>query len=397
MTGPVRATAEVTRAREPGIGEQGAHPPSSVVPQVAHYLGLARAIEVELRDAFILVSERHERNYEIARGATTLAIWSTDHITWLEPHIARYGSTTHDGPTLLRSALLGGSRGGVVGELADIADLAVLVEQASMAWTILFQGAKELRDKALLEVAGQARDHSRRQLAWLRTQIEHEAPDAIAVAHDAGGQARISLPKRPNALASIPDPIWGPIVGGALLLGVGALGLLVGKPWLLPSLGPTAVLLAVSAAHPTARPWNVFVGHLGGLLAGFAGVLLLGAQNAPVVLTDGELVPARVLAAAIAVALTILIGDLLRASHPPAAATALLVALGSIETFEKALWVVAGAAAIAVLGELARRLRIERRVPSERRAPAGSVISTRLGRRPAARTVASAPQSSPDR
>jgi CBS-domain-containing membrane protein len=169
-------------------------------------------------------------------------------------------------------------------------------------------------------------------------------------------------------------------VAAALLLGVGAVGLLVGKPWLLPSLGPTAVLLAVSAAHPTARPWNIFVGHVGGLVAGFAAVFILGAQDAPVVLTDGQLVPARVFAAAIAVALTVLIGELLRAPHPPAAATALLVALGSIATLDKALWVVAGAALIAILGEAVRLVRLERRVPAERRAPARSVMATRLGR-----------------
>ena len=237
---------------------------------------------------------------------------------------------------------------------------------------------KELHDKALLEVAAQARDHTRRQLSWLRTQIEHEAPDAIAVAHDAQGQARMSLPKRPVDLAAIPDPVWGSIVAGALLLGVGALGLIVGKPWLLPSLGPTAVLLAISPAHPTARPWNIFTGHLGGLVAGFAAVVLLGAQNAPVVLTDGQLVPARVVAAAIAVALTVLIGDVLRAPHPPAAATALLVALGSIATLDGALWVVAGAAVIAILGEIVRLVRLDRRVPAERRAPADSLIATRL-------------------
>jgi hypothetical protein len=380
MKDPASVTAEIMDLNRPDLGEPGAHPPAAVVPQVAHYLGLVRAIEIELRDAFILVSERHERNYEVSRGAATLAIWSTDHIAWLEPHVARYGSTEEEGPTLLRSALLGGSRGGVIGELADIADLAVLVEQASMAWTILVQGAKELHDKALLGVAAQARDHSRRQLAWLRTQIEHEAPDAIAVAHDTSGQARISVPKRPSDLSAIPDPVWGPLVAGALLLGVGAMGLLVGKPWLLPSLGPTAVLLAISPAHPTARPWNIFVGHLGGVVAGFAAVLLLGAQDAPVVLTSGELVVSRVLAAGLAVALTIVLGDLLRAPHPPAAATALLVALGSIATLDKALWLVAGVAVITVLGEAVRLVRLERRVPAERRAPDASVIATRLRR-----------------
>ena len=77
---------------------------------------------------------------------------------------------------------------------------------------------------------------------------------------------------------------------------------------------------------------------------------------------------------------TVLLGDLLRATHPPAAATALLVALGSIATLDKARWVVAGAAIIAILGEGVRVVRLDRRVPAERRAPADSVIATRLRR-----------------
>jgi CBS-domain-containing membrane protein len=152
---------------------------------------------------------------------------------------------------------------------------------------------------------------------------------------------------------------------------------------LLPSLGPTAVLLALNAAHPTARAWNTFVGHLGGLVAGFAAVFVLGASTAPAVLADGELVAVRVLAAGLAVALTIMVGDLLRASHPPAAATALLVALGSIATLERALWLVAGAAAITILGEGVRRIRLQRRAPAERRAPADSTTAVRLGRQDA--------------
>ncbi|MFL5674133.1 MAG: HPP family protein, partial [Chloroflexota bacterium] len=326
---PTETAADVAEAARPGTGESAGHPVDAVVPQVAHYLGLVRAIETELHAAFILVSERHERNYEVSRGAATLAIWSADHLRWLEPLIERYGASDNEGPAKLRAALLGGTRVGVIGELADIADLAVLVEQASMAWTILTQGAKESHDKAMVDVATEAREHNRRQLAWLRTQIEHEAPDAIAIAHSSKGQARVTLPKRLDDLASIPDAVWGPAIAGLLLLGVGALGLLVGKPWLLPSLGPTAVLVAVNAAHPTARAWNTFAGHLGGLLAGFAAVAVLGASTAPKVLGDGQLTSVRVLAGALAVALTIILGDLLRASHPPAAATALLVALGS--------------------------------------------------------------------
>jgi hypothetical protein len=378
MTTPAKAAADAAKASAPGVNQPPAHPPEAIKPQIAHYLGLVRAVETELREALILVSERHERNYDISRGAATLATWSTEHLEWLEQPIARYGASETDGPAKLRAALLGGTRIGVIGELADIADLAVLVEQASMAWTILTQGAKELHDKALIDIATEAREHSRRQLAWLRTQIEHEAPDAIAVAHDAKGQGRMSVPARPTDLASIPDMAWGPIAAAVLLLAVGAIGLLAGRPFLLPSLGPTAVLLAIQPAHPTARVWNTFMGHIGGLVAGFVAVLAFGALNAPTVLGDGQLVLSRVLAAAVAVALTMLVGDLLKAEHPPAAATALLVALGSIATLERALWLVAGAAAIAVLGEGVRRLRVHRTTPAERRAPSDGITHARL-------------------
>jgi hypothetical protein len=378
MTTSLDALRAVRRSTAPGVDAAPATARAAVRPNIAHYLGLAAAIEWELRDALILVAERHERNYEVSHGATTLAAWSADHLDWLREPVARYGMSEHEGPPKLRAALLSGKRVGRAGELADIADLAVLVEQASMAWTILVQGAKELHDQGLLEIASSAREHSRRQLAWLRTQIEHEAPDAIAVAADPLDQAAVSLPKRMTSIASIPDAAWGPLAAGFLVLAVGAMGLLVGRPWLLPSLGPTAVLLATDPAHPTARPWNVLVGHMAGLATGFAAVLVLGATTAPTVLGDGQLAPVRVAAATVAVALTIIAGSLTRAKHPPAAATALLVALGSIATFEQAMWVVGGAATIALLAALVRTVRTVRTAPSERDAPADSAASSRL-------------------
>ena len=155
--------------------------PEGARKQVARYLGAAEATERELRDALVLVAQRHERNYDLSHGATTLAIWSNDHLRWLTPLTAAYGSAPYVHAARLRSALLVGTRVGAVGELADACDLAALVQHAEMLWTILVQGAKELHEDRLLAVASRARDHSRRQLAWLRTMIEHEAPDAIAI------------------------------------------------------------------------------------------------------------------------------------------------------------------------------------------------------------------------
>jgi hypothetical protein len=349
-----------------------ANPPAGAKLQVARYLGLGKAIEEQLLNALVLVAERHERNYDLAHGATTLAFWSREHLEWVKPLVEHYGDVPSEGPEALRAALLGGTRPGIAGELADLMDLAVLAEQAEMAWTVLMQGAKELRDEALLDLAQKAHAHSVRQISWIRTEIDHLAPDALSVPFDAGGQAAISLPRRLDAISSIPDWIWAPAVAALTLLVVGALGVIAGRPWLGPSLGPSAVLVAVSPAHPTARGYNVLVGHLGGLLAGFAAVLVVGAVNEPVVLATGILTWPRVAAAVIAIALTVIVGMVVRASHPPAAATTLLVALGTVATLDTALAVLAGVALVAVLGELIRRVRLERVAPAERRAPPSS-------------------------
>ncbi|HET7829513.1 MAG TPA: HPP family protein, partial [Candidatus Limnocylindrales bacterium] len=108
----------------------------------------------------------------------------------------------------------------------------------------------------------------------------------------------------------MPDALWGPVVAAVLILVVGALGVVAGSPWLVPSLGPTAVLIAVTPLHPTARPWNTVVGHLGGVLAGALAVTAFGAWAAPTVMGDHVLVAARVLAATLAIALTLVIGSM---------------------------------------------------------------------------------------
>ena len=384
-------TSEAPKAPQPRVSPPAI--PAGARQQVAHYLGVVTATEEQLRDALVLVAERHERNYEIARGATVLAVWCAENLVSLEPLKARYGTLPSEAAELLRASLLGGTRVGVVGELSDISDLAVLAQKAEMTWTILFQGGRELHDDELSDVASKARDHSRRQLAWFLTMIEHEAPDAIAVVPDWSGQLAATLPKRPEALASIPDLVWGPLAAAALILLVGFLGVLAGKPWLLPSLGPSAVLVALAPAHPHARAWNILIGHLIGIGAGFVAIVLAGAATAPSPLIQGDLPLSRVVAATIAIALTLAASALVRASHPPAAATTLLVALGAVATADKALNLFAGVVVIAVAGELLRRVRLERRSPAERMAPRWSTAWQRLhGRESVLRPAALKPR-----
>jgi hypothetical protein len=170
-------------------------------------------------------------------------------------------------------------------------------------------------------------------------------------------------PKKPEHRwpAGVPDVVWAPLAAGALMLLVGGIGLAFGQPLLFPSLGPTAFLQTESPQLPGARFYNTVVGHGIGLAAGFLAVLVLGAQQAPSVLATQQLTPLRLWAAVLSIVLTLLVGYLLRASHPPAAATTLLVALGGFSpTITTIRTVVIGVLIIAIAGEALRRLRLGR-------------------------------------
>jgi CBS-domain-containing membrane protein len=158
---------------------------------------------------------------------------------------------------------------------------------------------------------------------------------------------------------AIPDLVWAPLAGSILTLIPGLVGLAAGSVWLFPSLGPTAFLQAASPQHPSSRFYNTVVGHAVGIIAGVLFVLVLGANAEPSVLASHQLFPHRVWASALAIALTLLLQLLLRANHPPAAATTLLITLGGFNpTWRDVLTIAAGVLIVASTGEILRRLRL---------------------------------------
>ncbi len=158
---------------------------------------------------------------------------------------------------------------------------------------------------------------------------------------------------------TLPHAVWAPVAAGALMLLAGGLGLVVGQPWLFPSLGPTAFLQVEAPDQPASRIYNTVVGHAIGIMAGVAAVLVLHAGQAPALFATHHLVPVRVWASGLAIVLTMLGIALARASHPPAAATTLLISLGGFRpTVHDALTIAAGVLVVAVVGEALRRLRL---------------------------------------
>lgn len=105
------------------------------------------------------------------------------------------------------------------------------------------------------------------------------------------------------------------------------LALLTRNPFVFPSLGPTAYLFFFSPQAESASPRNAVLGHLIGLLCGFAAYRITGMHPFPQGF-GGEVYWPRILASAFALALTGAIMVLVHVNHPPAGATTMIVSLG---------------------------------------------------------------------
>jgi CBS domain-containing membrane protein len=135
-----------------------------------------------------------------------------------------------------------------------------------------------------------------------------------------------------------PRLVWSlyVFVNGFLTIALLALlAVLTGSPFVFPSLGPTAYLLFIAPLTENSSPRNTILGHGIGLLCGYAAFSITGAAGLPfgihpAMMTSSFVYGPRILAAALSLSATGALMVLLRASHPPAGATTLIVSLGII-------------------------------------------------------------------
>ena len=140
---------------------------------------------------------------------------------------------------------------------------------------------------------------------------------------------------------------------------IGLIAIWAGIPLLFASLGPTVAIQASKPRQRIAYPWNVAAGHLIALGIGVAALHASGAIAQPPFLDSHPLSFARVSAAAFALGIGIFVEYLLKASHPPAASTSLLVTLGAVQINERGLiGVVSGILLVTIFGEVIRQLRL---------------------------------------
>ena len=140
--------------------------------------------------------------------------------------------------------------------------------------------------------------------------------------------ARLQLPALERRYSSTLVLGTFALINGFISIGLMALAALVtGAPFIFPSLGPTAFLLFYTPRAPAASPKNTLIGHLIGAGAGYLALVVFGLTDHEPALVEGVTL-ARTGAAALSLGLTAGVMAWVRAPHPPAGATTLIVSLG---------------------------------------------------------------------
>ncbi|MGH9292606.1 MAG: HPP family protein [Acidimicrobiales bacterium] len=143
----------------------------------------------------------------------------------------------------------------------------------------------------------------------------------------------------------------------AIIVGIsvgvaGAAGRGAEWPAITAALGPTAYIFAAHPESEAARWRNGVIGHAVGIAAGLASLAVFGLWNAP---GQGVVSPPTwpvVGASAVAIAVTLVVLELVGSHHAPAGATSLLVATGLASPGRPLEGLVLGLVVVLVLGPL---------------------------------------------
>lgn len=148
---------------------------------------------------------------------------------------------------------------------------------------------------------------------------------------------------------------------GLLFAVLGLLAWATGRPFVFPSLGPSAFVLATDRPGDRPRPARVVGGHAVGAVAGLLAYALL-AGDASLAAVPPPRSPAGLrLAASGTLALALTSGGMVVTDtvHPPACATTLIVALGILSTPLGVATIVVSVVGLVGVDAVARRSRTD--------------------------------------
>jgi hypothetical protein len=139
--------------------------------------------EAELARELRAVGERHAAEHDLYHLSHTLAKQCAEHIERLSPFAERYGASSGDGGVAespKSAELLGRSESAGLLLLRDLRNLYLTAQAAEIAWAILSQAAKAVRDRELLATVSSCHQEAETCGKWLRTRIKESAPQVLA-------------------------------------------------------------------------------------------------------------------------------------------------------------------------------------------------------------------------
>lgn len=150
---------------------------------LATYLGLVDHGEATLAESFRQVAAGHPLEADVVHLCERFAVQCDSHREQLDDAVRRYGEDGPQEPERLHAQGLDGTRTGGIGLLRDLHDLYLLVSYLDIAWTMVGQAAKALRDEELQGVITWCERETGAQLSWLVTRMKEAAPQALVAAY----------------------------------------------------------------------------------------------------------------------------------------------------------------------------------------------------------------------
>jgi len=158
--------------------------------RIDHAITTVIVAERDLAGHLERLAGRHADEHDVHHLAHSQARKARTRADSLTDAARRYGAREPRQPdpepgvmdTVRRRAgdLMGRSAAPAVVFLDDLQEVYLVAQRAEIAWVVLLQGAKALRDGGLVEVGTTAHEACETTAKWLRTRIKVAAPQILA-------------------------------------------------------------------------------------------------------------------------------------------------------------------------------------------------------------------------
>ena len=150
-----------------------------------------QSAETDMAKELRAIGERHAVERDLYHLGHTLARQCAEHLERLAPFADRYGGghagdSVGESPRILEmlrrksAEFLGRSEMSGLLLLRELRNLYLTAQEAEIAWLILAQATRAVRDRELLQIAGVCHEEAETRSKWLRTRIKESAPQVLA-------------------------------------------------------------------------------------------------------------------------------------------------------------------------------------------------------------------------